>query len=116
VSREDVAAVLQLVMSPGAAVAVRLAAFSGLRPAELKGLVLRDFVDLSLSGLRFSAMPPRINVRIPRTFRRFYTFFSTGSCLDLVADLKARKVSTSSPAVSDQAFREADKAVYYSVT
>ena len=83
-----------------------------LRRAEVKGLMLRNFVDLSLPALQFSAMPPRIDVRVPRTLRRFYTFLSAGSCLDLVADLKSRKIASGSAAVTDSAFNETDRRIH----
>jgi len=95
-------------------VAIGLAAFSGLRPAELKKLMIRDFVDLSLPVLQFSVVPSRINVRNQRTFQEFYTFLSTEDCLDLVADLKTRAVSQNSVAVTEPTFRAADKMIHAS--
>jgi hypothetical protein len=56
-------------------------------------------------------VPPRINATNRRTSREFYTFISSAGSLDLVADLKSRKISSVSVAVTDSAFNETHRGI-----
>lgn len=115
--KEEVLRLLESCGSPGAKLAVGLAAFSGLKPGVLRGLVLRNLVELSQPGLQFSQVPSRIEVVVGRrgaTLVRFYTFLSTDGCQWLLEDLKTRSqfASAKSPVVTAQSFREAEKTVH----
>jgi hypothetical protein len=97
--------------------AVALAAFSGLRPGQVRELALENVVELSLPGLQFSQMPARIelgSVMRRRPVLRWYTFLSTSGCRWLLDELKLRTTppSAESLVVTGQAFTEADGALH----
>jgi hypothetical protein len=112
--------ILRLVSSceePGARLAIELAAFSGLKPGQVRGLTLRNIVELSLQSLQFSRVPARIELRSglrrrwTAGFGRWYTFLSTSGCESLLEELRGRtsQLSATSLAVTGQAFKEANR-------
>ena len=117
-SKSDILRLLESCSSPGAKLAVGLAAFSGLRPGQVRELVFQNLVEFSTAGKQFSHVPSRIELwgtlqrrSIPM---KWYTFLSTSGCRWLLEDLKTRTqpTSTNSKVVTAQAFREAEKVIH----
>jgi hypothetical protein len=114
---EDVAKLIDSCRSPGGKLAVGLAAHSGLGPGQVKKLVFRNLVEFSLAKKQFVKVPSRIQMLEAvgnrcATVVRYYTFLSSRGCEWLLEDLKSRpQPRAESPVVTEQAFREAEKAV-----
>jgi hypothetical protein len=107
--------------SPGAKLAIALAAFSGLQLGQVRGLSLgKNVVGLPLPQLKFAEVPARIELWSRVTQRRavhphkWYTFLSTRACGWLLEDLKVRSqpVSTKATVVTSRSFKEADRVVH----
>lgn len=101
---------LESCVSPGAKLAVGLAAFSGLRPGQVRELVFQNLVEFSAAGRQFSQVPSRIELR-NRSFWKYYTFLSTSGCRHLLDDLSMRSqpISSKEQVVTVRAFAEADR-------
>ncbi len=115
-TKKQVLRLIESCDSPGARLAVALAAFSGLDPGQIRALVFQNLVEFSTARKQFSQVPARIelwNHRSPLR-RKYYTFLSTHGCRYALDELKARNqtLSTGSPVVPPQAFKEADRALH----
>jgi hypothetical protein len=110
--KEDVMHLLGSCVSPGAKLAVGLAAFSGLRPGQVRELVLSNLVEFSTASQQFSRIPSQIELRNQVTWRRYYTFLSTSGCKHLLDDLSTRsQVSSKETVVTKRGFAEAGRVV-----
>ena len=117
-SKSDILRLLESCSSPGAKLAVGLAAFSGLHPRQVKELVFRNLVEFSLAKKQFLEVPSRIQMMEAvgnrrSTVVRYCTFLSSRGCEWLLEDLKSRSPPprAESPVVTEQAFTEAERAV-----
>jgi len=88
--KEDVMRLLESCVNPGAKLAVGLAAFSGLRPGQVRELAFQNLAEFSAASKQFSQIPSRIDLKNQVTGRRYYTFLSTGGCKLLLDDLSTR--------------------------
>jgi hypothetical protein len=61
---EDVAKLVDSCWSPGAKLAVGLAAFSGLRPGQVRELAFSNLVEFSTARKQFSQIPSQIEVKL----------------------------------------------------
>jgi hypothetical protein len=117
-TKNDILKLLDACQSPGAKLAVGLAAFSGLHPRQVKELVFRNLVEFSLAKKRFSQVPSRIQMleavgNRSATVVRYYTFLSSRGCEWLLEDLKSRpQPRGESTVVTEEAFKLAEKAVH----
>jgi hypothetical protein len=118
-TKNQVLQLLDTCHSPGAKLAVGLAAFSGLKPEQVRQVTLGSIVELSLPKRKFSQVPARIELgSAPRRrvrFHRWYTFLSSRGCSWLLEDLETRTqpITAESPVVTAVALREADKGVHW---
>jgi len=113
-TKDQVLQLLDACRSPGAKLAVGLAAFSGLGPGEVKGLVFRNLVEFSLTKRLFQQVPSRVQMlERRRTVMRYYTFLSSQGCELLSKDLKTRSqpITAQTPVVTVGGLKEAEKAV-----
>ena len=116
-TKDDIVKFVDSCDNAEAKLAVALAAFSGLRPGQVKKLAFRNLVEFSIAGKKFSHVPSRIQieevVRNRRTVVRFYTFLSSRGCQWLLRDLKSRPQPTAeSRVVTEQAFKGAEKVIH----
>jgi len=117
-TKNHIVKLIDACQSPGAKLAVSLAAHSGLGPGQIKKLVFRDLVEFSLAKKQFSEVPSRIQMMEAvgnrrSTVVRYCTFLSSRGCEWLLEDLKSRspRPRAESPVVTEQAFREAETVV-----
>jgi hypothetical protein len=117
-TKEQVLQLLESCRSPGAKLAVALAAFSGLGPGQVKKLVFRNLVEFSLAKKQFVEVPSRIQMleavgNRRTTVVRYYTFLASRGCEWLLEDLKSRpQPRGESTVVTEEAFKLAEKAVH----
>jgi hypothetical protein len=118
-TKNDILKLLDACQSPGAKLAVGLAAFSGLHPRQVKELVFRNLVEFSLPKKQFSEVPSRIQMleavgNRRATVVRYYTFLASRGCGWLLEGLQnqTQPLSRESPVVTGQAFTEAERAVH----
>lgn len=117
-TKKQVLRLMESRSSPGARLAVALAAYGGLHPRQVKGLVFGKLVEFSLAKRMFSEVPSRIRIAERVGYRvtvvMFYTFLSTSGCRWLLEDLKThtRRLTTESPVVTSSALRESEKAIH----
>ena len=107
--KEEVLRLLQSCGSPGAKLAVALAARSGLKPGQVKSLVYQNLVEFSTMGNQLSQVPSRIELRNRVSWKKYYTFLSTVGCEQLLVDLgaKSQPVSPKEAVLSGKALAEA---------
>lgn len=116
-TKEQVLGLLESCASPGAKVAIALAAFGGLGPGQVKKLAFRSLVEFSLTKKRFSKIPSRIQMREAVGSRRasvvrYYTFLSSRGCEWLLRDLKSRpQPRAESSVVTGEALKEAESGI-----
>jgi hypothetical protein len=117
-TKVEVGKLLDACKSPGAKLAVALAAHSGLGPGQLKKLVFRNLMEFSLAKKQFVGVPSRIQMleavgNQRTTVVRYYTFLSTQGCEWLLEDLKSRpQPRGESTVVTEEAFKLAEKTVH----
>jgi len=117
-TRNDIIKLVDSCKTPGAKLAVGLAAFSGLHPRQVKGLLFRNLVEFSLAKKQFLEVPSRIQMleavgNRRATVVRYYTFLSSRGCDWLREDLRTRHQAFSPDAgvVTAQSFSQADRVV-----
>jgi hypothetical protein len=108
---EDVAKLIDSCRSPGAKLAVGLAAFSGLRPGQVRELAFSNLVEFSMARKQFSRIPSQIELRNEVTWRKYYTFLSTSGCKHLLDDLSTSQVSSKETVVTRRGLSEAGRVV-----
>jgi integrase len=114
-TKDQVENLLAACKSPGAKLAVALAAFSGLGPGQVKKLDFQNLVEFSLVKEQFLEVPSRIQMLGNRrtTVLRYYTFLSSRACAWLSEDLKSRpRQRVESSVVNGCGLKEAEKAVH----
>jgi integrase len=110
--KEDVVRLLESCSGQGAKLAVGLAAFSGLRPGQVRELAFSNLVEFSMARKQFSRIPSQIELRNEVTWRKYYTFLSTSGCKHLLDDLSTRsQVSSKETVVTRRGLSEAGRVV-----
>jgi hypothetical protein len=108
--KEDVVRLLESCSGQGAKLAVGLAAFSGLRPGQVRELAFSNLVEFSMARKQFSRIPSQIELRNEVTWRKYYTFLSTSGCKHLLDDLSTRsQVSSKETVVTRRGLSEAGR-------
>lgn len=108
--KTEVLRLVESCTSPGAKLALELAAFSGLRPGQVRELAFSNLVEFSTAGNQFSQVPSRIDLENAVTGRKYYSFLSADGCELLLDDLSTRgHVASKETVVTERGLAEADR-------
>jgi len=109
-TKAEVLRLVESCSSPSAKLALGLAAFSGLRPGQVRELAFSNLVEFSTAGKQFSQVPSRIDMINAVTGRKYYSFLSADGCELLLDDLSTRgHVASTETVVTKQGLTEADR-------